>query len=45
MRFVLLGGAVYVFTLSPNQTPYRDQYYLEKLVGLGSQVPKSPFAE
>ncbi|KAK9823772.1 hypothetical protein WJX72_005409 [[Myrmecia] bisecta] len=30
----LLG---YAFFLSPNQTPFRDQYFLEKLVGVGVQ--------
>lgn len=25
----------YAFLYSPNQTPYRDQYFIEKLVGLG----------
>ena len=30
------GGAVYAFVLSPNQTPFRDTYFLEKLVGLGA---------
>ena len=29
-------AAVYGFGLSPNQTPYRDMYFLEKLVGLGA---------
>eukprot|EP00887_Chlorella_sp_A99_P005755 scaffold1.g5755.t1 len=28
--------AVYAFLLAPNQTPLRDQYFLEKLVGLGA---------
>ena len=27
--------AGYAFFLSPNQTPYRDMYFLEKLSGLG----------
>lgn len=27
--------AYYGFVLSPNQTPYRDMYFLEKLLGLG----------
>ncbi len=27
--------ADYGFVLSPNQTPYRDMYFLEKLLGLG----------
>ena len=26
----------YGFVLSPNQTPYRDMYFLEKLLGLGA---------
>lgn len=26
----------YAFVLSPNQTPYRDMYLLEKLSGLGA---------
>ena len=30
------SAAVYGFGLSPNQTPYRDMYFLEKLVGLGA---------
>ena len=29
------GAAGYAFFLSPNQTPYRDMYFLEKLTGLG----------
>jgi hypothetical protein len=29
------GIAVYAIFLSPNQTPYRDSYFIEKLVGLG----------
>ena len=28
--------ADYGFVLSPNQTPYRDMYFLEKLLGLGA---------
>lgn len=28
-------AAGYAFFLSPNQTPYRDMYFLEKLSGLG----------
>ena len=27
--------AGYVFLLSPNQTPFRDQLYIKKLIGLG----------
>ncbi|KAL3149212.1 hypothetical protein ABBQ32_002038 [Trebouxia sp. C0010 RCD-2024] len=30
------GLAYYAFVLSPNQTPYRDMYLLEKLSGLGA---------
>ena len=26
----------YGFVLSPNQTPYRDMYFLEKLLGIGA---------
>lgn len=34
--FLLWGGlAYYAFVLSINQTPLRDSYFLEKLVGLG----------
>jgi hypothetical protein len=34
--FLLWGGlAAYAFFISPNQTPLRDSYFLEKLVGLG----------
>lgn len=34
--FLLWGGlAAYAFFVSPNQTPLRDSYFLEKLVGLG----------
>ena len=34
--FALWAGlAVYAFLLSPNQTPFRDRYFLEKLIGLG----------
>lgn len=29
-----LSGAGYVFALSPNQTPFRDQFFLEKLTGI-----------
>ena len=29
-------GADYGFVLSPNQTPYRDMYFLEKLLGIGA---------
>lgn len=33
--FALWGGlAAYAFLLSPNQTPLRDQYFIEKFVGL-----------
>lgn len=28
--------AGYAFFIAPNQTPLRDQYFLEKLVGLGA---------
>ena len=28
-------AAGYAFFVSPNQTPYRDMYFLEKLSGLG----------
>ena len=28
-------GVDYAFKLAPGQTPYRDQYFIEKLVGLG----------
>ena len=31
-----LNPADYGFVLSPNQTPYRDMYFLEKLLGLGA---------
>ena len=31
----LSDSADYGFVLSPNQTPYRDMYFLEKLLGLG----------
>lgn len=31
-----VGILGYVFLFSPNQTPFRDQIFLEKLVGLGS---------
>jgi hypothetical protein len=35
--FLLWGGlAAYAFLLSPNQTPLRDQYFIEKVVGLTS---------
>ena len=34
--FALYGAiAAYVFLWSPNQTPLRDSYFLEKIVGLG----------
>ncbi len=34
--FGLWGGLLYyVFVLAPNQTPLRDSYFVEKLVGLG----------
>lgn len=36
--FLLWAGlAGYAFLLSPNQTPFRDGYFLEKLVGLGAE--------
>ena len=31
---MLLHAAAYALILSPNQTPARDQYFIEKLVGL-----------
>lgn len=31
-----VGILGYIFMFSPNQTPFRDQIFLEKLVGLGS---------
>ena len=31
---MLLHAAAYALILSPNQTPSRDQYFIEKLVGL-----------
>jgi hypothetical protein len=37
--FLLWGGlAAYAFLLSPNQTPLRDQYFLEKVIGLTSDA-------
>ena len=33
---MICPAAVYGFILSPNQTPYRDMYFLEKLLGLGA---------
>jgi hypothetical protein len=34
--FALWAGLVaYAFLLSPNQTPFRDRYFVEKLIGLG----------
>jgi len=36
---LLWGGlAAYAFLLSPNQTPLRDQYFIEKVVGLTSDA-------
>ena len=32
----VLCAVDYAFVLSPNQTPYRDMYFLEKLSGLGA---------
>lgn len=39
--FLLWGGlAAYAFLLSPNQTPLRDSYFIEKFVGLANdEVP------
>ena len=34
--FLWVALAVYAFLMAPNQTPLRDQYFLEKLVGLGA---------
>jgi hypothetical protein len=37
--FLLWAGlGAYAFLLSPNQTPLRDQYFIEKLVGLTSDA-------
>lgn len=33
---MLCSDTDYGFVLSPNQTPYRDMYFIEKLVGLGA---------
>lgn len=35
--WALWGGlAAYTFLVAPNQTPLRDSYFIEKLVGLGA---------
>ena len=36
IRRPLVPCAGYALLASPNQTPYRDMYFLEKLVGLGA---------
>lgn len=37
-----IGLSVYAFTLSPNQTPFRDTYYLKRLIGLEPFDPDIP---
>ncbi|GLC40154.1 hypothetical protein PLESTB_000791900 [Pleodorina starrii] len=32
-----IGLSVYGFLLSPNQTPYRDQIFIERIIGIGEQ--------
>lgn len=33
----LPSPAAYIFLLGPNQTPYRDQIFIERILGIGQQ--------